>query len=118
MAGRPSGRERPTLLLTALSAAPLISPSTYHRLTFRLQQKDDLVLVSNRLAIAGLGCLALSMTLAIMLITDMLFGGVAMAVIGALALAVFVALWYALPLSRWSQIRTGGPPPSGPLPGG
>jgi hypothetical protein len=107
-----------TLLLTALSAALLISPSAYHRLTFRLQQKDDLVLVSNRLAIAGLGCLALAMTLAIMLITDMLFGGVAMAVTGALALAVFVMLWYALPLWRRSRIRRGGPPPSGPSPGG
>ena len=63
-----------TLLLTAISAALLISPSAYHRMTFRMQQKDDLVFLANRLAIAGLGFLALAMTGAIMLITDVLFG--------------------------------------------
>ena len=31
-----------TLLLTALSAALLIAPSAYHRLTFRYQQKREL----------------------------------------------------------------------------
>src|ERR1041384_2106139 len=43
-----------TLLLTAFSAVLLISPSAYHRITFRTQQKDDLVYLANRLAIAGL----------------------------------------------------------------
>src|ERR1700710_3169055 len=44
-----------TLLLTAISAALLIAPSAYHRLTFRYQQKHRLGFVSNRLAIARLG---------------------------------------------------------------
>ena len=63
-----------TLLLTAISAVLLISPSAYHRLTFRYQQKHRLVFLANRFAIAGLGVLALAMTGAIMLITDVLFG--------------------------------------------
>src|SRR3954469_5134674 len=63
-----------TLLLTAISAVLLISPSAYHRITFRTQQKDDLVYLANKLAIAGLGALALAMTGAIMLITDVIFG--------------------------------------------
>src|SRR5215475_3147406 len=46
-----------TLLLTALSAVLLISPSAYHRITFRTQRKDDLVYLANRLAIAGLAAL-------------------------------------------------------------
>ena len=66
-----------TLLCTAISAALLISPSAYHRLTFHLQQKRHLVFLANRFAIAGLGFLALAMTGAIMLITDVLFGGIA-----------------------------------------
>src|ERR1700710_1813361 len=65
-----------TLLLTALSAALLIAPSAYHRLTFRYQQKHRLVFLANRLAIAGLAALALAMTCAVMLITDVLFGTV------------------------------------------
>jgi hypothetical protein len=89
-----------TLLLTALSAALLITPSAYHRMTFRLQQKEHLVYLANRLSIAGLGCLALAMTGAIVLITDVLFGGVATVVTGVAAFSVFLLLWYALPLRR------------------
>jgi hypothetical protein len=89
-----------TLLLTALSAALLISPSAYHRMTFRMQQKEHLVFLANRFAIAGLACLALAMTGAIMLITDVLFGTVATIVTSACALGVFLLLWCALPLRR------------------
>lgn len=95
-----------TLLLTALSAALFISPSAYHRMTFRMQQKDELVLLANKLAIAGLGCLALAMTGAIVLITDVLFGSLATIVTGATALLVFVLLWYALPLQRRLSLKT------------
>src|SRR6185503_20063245 len=70
-----------TLLLTALSAAMLIAPSAYHRLSFHYQQKHRLVFIANRLAIAGLATLALAMTCAVMLVTNFLFGTVATTVI-------------------------------------
>ncbi|HEU4905593.1 MAG TPA: DUF6328 family protein [Solirubrobacterales bacterium] len=90
-----------TLLCTAISAALLISPTAYHRLTFHLQQKRALVFLSNRLTIAGLGFLALAMTGAIMLITDFLFGSLAATVVFSLAAAtMFVTLWGLLPLRR------------------
>ena len=89
-----------TLLCTAISAALLISPSAYHRLTFHLQQKRQLVFLANRLTIAGLAFLALAMTGAIMLITDVLFGALATAVFSAAAAAMFVVLWGLLPLRR------------------
>jgi Family of unknown function (DUF6328) len=89
-----------TLLCTAISAALLISPSAYHRLTFHLQQKRELVSISNRLAIAGLAFLALAMTGAIMLITDVLFGGVATVVFSLAAATMFAVLWGLLPLRR------------------
>ena len=79
-----------TLMLTALSAALLIAPSAYHRLTFRYQQKHRLVFVSNRLAIAGLAALALAMTCAILLITHLLFGTVTTVVTIGLTLTMFV----------------------------
>lgn len=96
-----------TLLCTAISAALLISPSAYHRMTFRYQQKEHLVFLANRFAIAGLGFLALAMTGAIMLITDVLFGAAATAVTSALALTMFVVLWYAMPL--WRRLGSRGP---------
>lgn len=89
-----------TLLCTALSAALLISPTAYHRLTFHLQQKKELVYVSNRLSIVGLGFLALAMTGAIVLITDVLFGPFATAAFGLAAAAMFAMLWGVLPLRR------------------
>jgi hypothetical protein len=106
-----------TLLCTAISATLLISPSAYHRLTFHLQQKRHLVFLANRFAIAGLGFLALAMTGAIMLITDVLFGGVATIVVTTGAALMFAVFWYLLPLQR--RIKAQGPrqqppgPPSG-----
>lgn len=89
-----------TLLCTAISAALLISPTAYHRLTFHLQQKKELIYVSNRLSIVGLAFLALAMTGAIVLITDVLFGALLTAVLGVAAAAMFALLWGLLPLRR------------------
>jgi Family of unknown function (DUF6328) len=91
-----------TLLCTAISAALLISPTAYHRLNFRQGKKEELVLVSNRLAIAGMIFLALAMTGAIMLITDVLFGRAATVAFSLAAAAMFVVFWGALPLRRRS----------------
>lgn len=99
-----------TLLLTALSAALLIAPTAYHRLTFRYQQKHRLVVVSNRLAIAGLGALALAMICAILLITHLLFGTVTTVVTVALTLTMFAVLWVGLPLRRRLKYRDEGLP--------
>jgi Family of unknown function (DUF6328) len=93
------------LILTALSAALLISPSAYHRLTFRMQQKDELLVVANKFAIAGLGCLALAMTGAIMLVTDLLFTTAATVIASTCALLAFALLWYALPLQRRLSLK-------------
>ena len=89
-----------TLLCTALAAALLIAPTAYHRLTFRYQQKQHLVVLANRLAIIGLGFLALSMTGVILLVTDFIFSTAAAIVTASCAAVVFAVLWYALPLRR------------------
>jgi hypothetical protein len=86
------------LLATAISAALLIAPTAYHRLTFRLQRKEELVKLSNRFAIIGLGFLALAMTGAIVLITDFLYGTVLTIIAGTLAAGMFIGLWYVLPI--------------------
>jgi Family of unknown function (DUF6328) len=94
-----------TLLCTAISAALLISPSAYHRLTFRYQQKRQLIFYSNRFSIAGLTFLALAMTGAVMLITDVLFGTVATVITSVSAALLFALLWYVLPLQRRIRLR-------------
>lgn len=90
-----------TLLCTALSAILLIAPSPYHRFTFHLQQKRELIRLANRSTIAGLSFLALAMTGAIVLITDVLFhSSVVTSIAGAGAAIAFATFWYVLPLRR------------------
>lgn len=99
-----------TLLLTALSAALLIAPTAYHRITFRYQQKHRLVFIANRCALGGLLALALAMICAVMLITDVLFGTVTTIVVVAFGVAMFGTLWLALPLRRRLKYRQEGLP--------
>ncbi|HEX5608782.1 MAG TPA: DUF6328 family protein [Solirubrobacterales bacterium] len=99
------------LICTAISAILLISPSAYHRVTFRYQQKRKLVFYSNRFSIAGLTFLALAMTGAIMLITDVLFGTAATVVTCALIALGFGFFWFALPLQRRLKLKAAGREP-------
>jgi len=89
-----------TLLCAAAASAFLIAPSAYHRLRFRQRDKEQLLLISNYLAVAGLTFLALAMVGAILLITDVLFRTATAIVVTGLVALLFVGLWYALPLSR------------------
>ena len=88
------------LASTAVSAALLIAPSAWHRLRFRQQDKGLILSVSNRMAIAGLGFLALSMVGAVMLIANYAFSDTLTIISGILAFLIFGGLWYALPIAR------------------
>jgi uncharacterized protein DUF6328 len=89
-----------TLLLTGAAAMLLIAPTAYHRILFRLGDKEHLVQVANRLTLAGLLCVALSMIGALLLVTDLLFGGAVAAVTGTAAALACLALWCLAPLRR------------------
>jgi Family of unknown function (DUF6328) len=89
-----------TLLLTAASSAFLIAPTVHHRLTFRQQQKERIVLVGNRLTIVGLTTLGLAMIGVVLLVTDFVFGTVATVVGAGLTAALFAVVWYVVPLRR------------------
>ena len=51
----------------------LIAPSAYHRIRWREVSDEQLLRVSNSLAIAGTTCLAVGMTAAVFLITDLVY---------------------------------------------
>src|SRR5918994_2354681 len=89
-----------TLLCTAVSAILLIAPSSHHRLLWRQHAKEETLVTSNRLTIAGLAFLALAMTGAVFMITDFLFGGVLSAVVAVGIGATFPWFWYGPPLLR------------------
>lgn len=88
------------LLSTAVATALLIAPTAHHRLLFRKRDKENLVRVSNRLTIAGLAVLSVSLTGAVLLISDILFKAPATIAFTAAIGLIFVVLWGALPLYR------------------
>jgi len=94
------------LSLTAISAALLIAPSAWHRIHFRQQDKEHLLLTSNTMTMGGLACLALAMIGAVMLIADVVFSGTVTAISGVVATIVFGALWAALPLARRARTNS------------
>jgi uncharacterized protein involved in cysteine biosynthesis len=92
-----------TLLCAAAASVCLIAPTIQHRIEFRRQDKEHLVRVANKLAIAGLTFLAVAMTGAILLVTDVLFSQLTATISAAFVALGFAVLWYAIPLQRLRQ---------------
>jgi uncharacterized protein DUF6328 len=88
------------LSATAISAALLIAPSAWHRIRFRRRDKEMILVTSNRMAIAGLGFLAIAMVGAVMLIANFAFSDTLTVISGVVAVLVFGGLWYVFPLAR------------------
>lgn len=88
------------LFSAAVASALLISPSAFHRMLFRERDKEWLILVTNRLAIAGTVFLAIAMTCALFLVAEFLYGATVASVAAGGIGATFVVLWYAVPLVR------------------
>jgi hypothetical protein len=60
--------------------------------------------VANRLTVAGLVCVGLSMIGAMVFMSDVLFAGWAAALIGVIAANSCIALWAALPLAQRREL--------------
>jgi hypothetical protein len=89
-----------TLLLTAASAAFLMAPSAFHRMTFREGQKPYLIALGTRQVIAGMVLLALAMNGVLLLLTDVLFHSLTVAVTVTATSALYAWLWFGLALRR------------------
>jgi hypothetical protein len=92
-------------IATALSTVCLIAPSSYHRLRWRQDDKERMLLISNVLTIVGLFLLAVAITATVFVITDFLFHHSWAAAFSALVAATFLVLWYGLPLGAAIQDR-------------
>jgi hypothetical protein len=96
------------LLVAALSTALLIAPVAYHRLVFRRQQKERLLHTANLFALAGLVTVAISISVAVVLVMSFVWHGAAVALVALAAALIFPGLWFALPLR--ARRTTGRPP--------
>ncbi len=87
-------------LATAGATVLLIAPTAYHRLQWRQRDKAQMLVTANRLALAGTGFLAVAVTCVVFLITDVLFGATAIAIVTAVVAGALLWFWYGLPLTR------------------
>jgi O-antigen/teichoic acid export membrane protein len=89
-----------TLVCVAAAAVLLMSPSIHHRLLFRHGEKPFLIRVGNTVAIVAMAFLTVGMTGILVLISDVMFGGVTAVIAGVLTAVLVGALWFAVPLRR------------------
>ena len=88
------------LICVALATVFLVAPTAGHRILFRRQQKEFIVLLSNILALMGLLLLAVSMCGVIALISDFLFGKTTAVLATTGMAAAFLGFWFLGPLAR------------------
>ena len=89
-----------TLLFATAATVCLIAPTIHHRIEFRQQDKEQILLMANKLSVLGLGFLAIAMTGSILLITDLLYKSTTTTIAAAGVALAFAVVWYAIPLGR------------------
>lgn len=88
------------LLCATAAIVLLITPTAAHRIRWRKRDKEALLRMSTRTAIAATVFIAAAMTASVYLITDILFGRPATVIVASVVAAAFVGFWYAFPLYR------------------
>jgi amino acid transporter len=90
-------------ITSALAAAFLIAPSSYHRLRFRKGDKEKMVTLGNHFLVTGLALVAVSISLSVGLISEFVFGTATALIAGVGIGAALAWFWFGLPLSRRAQ---------------
>jgi Family of unknown function (DUF6328) len=106
------------LALAAVSTALLLGPVAYHRLVFRRHLKRHLIRAANRMAVAGLTTVALTVGSAVLLVLSYVVPGVITVVITVFVAGLFGGLWFVFPLTRrWGGAArpVGEPTPPEPV---
>ncbi len=92
-------------LATAASIVFLVALSSYHRLRFRVADKEQLVRAGNVLGILGITCFGIALDSVVLLVTDFVTGSDFAAGAAAGVAALVLVLWYGLPF--WDRLRAG-----------
>ncbi|EMD22430.1 hypothetical protein C791_8501 [Amycolatopsis azurea DSM 43854] len=85
------------VLLTVSSTVLLTAPAAWHRLLFRTGNRERILTYGNRSVLVGLGCLAAAISTTVALIAKVVYGPVAMAILGVVSAALFVGMWFVVP---------------------
>jgi hypothetical protein len=92
-----------TLMLSGAAAVIFIAPVAIHRLLFRFRVKDEVVNVTNALALGGLATLSFALIGAILLVSDWVAGALGAAVCTAIATVLLLTGWFLFPM--WLRRR-------------
>jgi VIT1/CCC1 family predicted Fe2+/Mn2+ transporter len=85
-------------LCATVASVCLIAPSVMHRIQWRRRDKERLLRTANRLALVGATFLALAITGAVFVVTDILFDSTWAAALACATAGLIAAVWFALPL--------------------
>jgi hypothetical protein len=91
------------VLAATASSICLIAPSAHHRLLWRRHDKEQLLETANQLAIAGTCFLAVAMTCAVFVITDVIFSSPSAAAVAGASGCLSAWVWFGMPLVRRSR---------------
>jgi cation transport ATPase len=94
-----------TLLAAATATAFLVAPSAYHRIAFQEHEKERIIHMGTRQFVCGIVALAVAMTGAVLLVTDVLFKAATTIVVVVCVAALFAWLWFGIGLWRKWQRR-------------
>ena len=92
------------MITVALATVMLVAPTAGHRILFRRQEKEFIVTLSNTFALVGLLLLAIAMTGAIALISDVIFGMTTAVISTVVMAAAFLGFWFFGPIRRRQQL--------------
>jgi hypothetical protein len=89
-----------TLIYVAIAAVLLLAPSIQHRILFRHGEKRYPVSMANRLAITAMVLLAAGFTGTLILIADVVVGGLSPVAVGVPAAVGIFVVWFGVPIVR------------------
>ena len=99
-----------TLMLSGLAAAIFIGPVAVHRLLFRFRVKDEVVDITNFLALVGMAVLSMAMVGAILLVSDWVAGATGATVCTTMAAVIFATGWFLFPMWLRRRAEAGAEP--------
>jgi hypothetical protein len=94
-----------SLVAAGVAAVLLMAPTAYHRILFRLGDKEHLLAVSNRCTLAGLAFVGIAMLGSLLFVSDLLFGDAVAIATVVLAGVVMTICWCVAPLLRRRHVR-------------
>jgi putative flippase GtrA len=100
--------------LAVIAAGLMTAPAAWHRVLFRQGQRDRILRISNRFALAGLACLAGAVSATVLLLVDVIVGFTPAVVAAAVIALGFATVWFAMPLRHRDPAETNPEPVDSP----